>query len=121
MSFKSFFRNTCETKELHVDPELRTNYYRNNFNQAVDALKQIASEEHMEVKDVNKTHREIYILGDGFDAIVTVSEITPVEIGIDFKVNWFSGFGFHRPKKKVVIFYAKLKNILRFKGVSLHP
>ncbi len=121
MSVKSFFRNTCETKELHIDPELRTNYYRNNFAQVLDALKQVSEEENLEIRDVNKVHREIYMLGNGFDVIVTISEITPVEIGVDFKVNWFTGFGFHRPKKKVVMFYAKLKNLLRFKGVSLHP
>jgi hypothetical protein len=121
MSIKSFFSNTCETKELHTDPDLRTNYYRNNFTQVLDALKQIAEQENLEIRDVNKTHREIYMLGSGFDVIVTISEITPIEIGIDFKVNWFSGFGFHRPRKKVLEFYAKLKNLLRFKGISLHP
>lgn len=121
MSIKSFFANTCETRELHQDPSLRTNYYRNNFNQVLEALQAIASEEKLEVKNINKIHREIYMLGEGYDIIVTLVEITPVEIGVDFKVNWFSGFGYNRPKKKVAVFYAKLKEKLRFKGISLHP
>jgi len=121
MSLKTFFANTVETRELHRDPQLRTNYYRNNFTQVVDALKMLAEEDHLEVKNIDKVHKEIYMLGSGYDIIVTLSEITPVEIGIDFKVNWYSGFGYNKPKKKVLYYYKKLKELLRFKGVSLHP
>jgi hypothetical protein len=121
MSVKSFFSNTCETRELHLDPSLRTNYYRNNFNQVLAALNEVAKELYLEVKNVDKIHKEIYMLGDGYDIIVTLSEITPVEIGVDLKLNWFGGFGYHRPKKKVIQIYAKLKEKLRFKGISLHP
>ena len=121
MSAKSFFANTCETRELHPDPALRTNYYRNNFTQVVDALTKIAEAEKLEIRDVNKGYREIYMLANGYDIIVTISEITPIEIGVDLKVNWFTGFGFNRPRKKVLYFYAKLKEVLRFKGISLHP
>lgn len=121
MSFKTFFANTCETRELHRDPELRTNYYRNNFSQVLEALEKLAEQEHLEIKNVDKIHKEIYMLGDGYDIIVTLAEINPVEIGIDFKLNWFTGFGYNRPKKKIVKFYAKLKELLRFKGISLHP
>lgn len=121
MSLKTFFANTIETRELHRDPQLRTNYYRNNFTQVLEALKTIAAEDHMEIKNIDKVHKEIYMLGSGYDIIVILSEITPVEIGIDFKVNWFTGFGYNRPKKKVLFYYAKLKELLRFKGVSLHP
>lgn len=121
MSFESFFSNTCETRELHREPELRTNYYRNNFAQVIEAFQVIAKEQYMEIKNINKTHKEIYLLGDGYDIIVTLVEITPVEIGVDFKVNWFTGFGFNRPKKKVGLIYSRLKELLRFKGISLHP
>lgn len=121
MSLKSFFANTVETRELHPDPSLRTNYYRNNYTQVTEALKKMAEEEKLEVRDINRVHREIYMLGNGYDVIVTLSEFTPVEIGVDFKVNWFGGFGYNRPKKKVQSYYAKLKEALRFKGISLHP
>jgi len=121
MSIKNFFSNTCETRELHRDSSLRTNYYRNNFNQVLNALNEIANELHLEVKNVDKIHKEIYLLGSGYDIIVTLSEITPIEIGVDLKLNWFSGFGYNRPKKKVLEIYAKLKEKLRFKGISLHP
>ncbi|MFA7075514.1 MAG: hypothetical protein WC152_02470 [Candidatus Izemoplasmatales bacterium] len=121
MSLKTFLSNTAETRELHQEPGLRTNYYRNNFNQVLEAIQAIAQEEQLEIKSINKIHKEIYMLGNGYDIIVTISEITPVELGVDFKVNWFSGFGFNKPKKRVIALYAELKERLRFKGVSLHP
>jgi hypothetical protein len=121
LSVRSFFSPSCETRELHTDPALRTRYYRNNFNQVVAGISTLAEKNQMEVKDVNNVHKEIYLLGNGFDVIVTVSQMTPVEAGIDFKVNMFSSMGFNRPRKKVVKFYEELKNILNFKGVSLHP
>lgn len=121
MSFRTFLSPSCETRELHADPDLRTRYYRNNFQQVVDAFKKLAEDNALEMRDVNQTHKEIYLIGNGFDCIVTVSQLTPIEAGIDFKVNVFSAIGFNRPKKKVLRFYEDLKKLLNFKGISLHP
>lgn len=121
MSIRSFFSPSCETRELHTDPELRTRYYRNSFKQVVEGLRRLAEKNNMIVKDVNETHKEIYMIGNGFDCIVTVSQMTPIEAGIDFKINVFSGLGLNRPKKKAVQFYKELNEILSFKGISLHP
>lgn len=121
MSFRDYFSPTCETRELHADPQLRTRYYRNKFEEVVEALHKLGEKNNFEVRDVNKIHKEIYVIGRGFDSIVTVAMINPIEAGIDFKLNLFATMGFGRPKKMVVKFYADLKQILRFKGISLHP
>jgi hypothetical protein len=121
MGFMSFFQATVETRELHSDSELRTRYYRNNFDQCLEAVKKLAAKEGLEVRDVNKTHGEIYMLGNGFDAIITVCQVNPIEAGIDFKINFFSYFGLGRPKKKAVAFFKFLDSELKFKGVALHP
>ncbi len=121
MSIRGFFSPSCETRELHVDSELRTHYYRNNFKQVVEGLKKLAERNNMALKDVNEIHKEVYLIGNGFDSIVTVSQITPIEAGVDIKLNFFSAMGFGRPKKKVVKFYKELGEILNFKGISLHP
>lgn len=121
MSFKTFFSPMCETRELHVDPELRTRYYRNKYKDVVEALKEVAIIEKMEVREINDVHKEIYVLGNGYDCIITVTQVTPIEAGVDLKVNYFSAMGFHRPKKKVLKIYEELKKILKFKGLSLHP
>ncbi len=121
MGIMSFFATTCETRELHTDPDLRTRYYRNNFKQCLEALKQFAETNHLEVRNINTEHGEIYLLGNGFDIIVTIIQVTPVEAGIDLKINFFAFSGLGRPKKKAVEFYKYLDSKLNFKGMSLHP
>ena len=117
----SIFANSCETRELHSHQELRTRYYRNNFRQCVEAIKKYAEETALDVRNVNEDHKEIYLLGNGFDMIVTVTLVTPVEAGIDVKINTFTFIGLNRPKKKAVAFYQAMDKSLNFKGVSLHP
>ncbi len=121
MSLTSFFSTTCETRELHADAQLRTRYYRNNFNQAKEAVDRIAATLGLEVRDVNPAHGEIYLLGNGFDIIVTAIQVTPIETGIDLKINVFSFAGFGRPRKLALQWFAALDKQLKFKGVSLHP
>jgi hypothetical protein len=121
MSLASFFLTSCETRELHVDPALRTHYYRNGFKDVLAAFERLSEQASLDVKNVDQTHGEVYLLGNGFDCIATVSRITPVESGIDFKVNWFGFSGLGRPKRKVVALYKILDSLLKFKGVSLHP
>jgi len=121
MSVKGFFANTIETRELHPNPQLRTNYYRNNYKQIIEALEKLAEDLGLKIKNVDEIHKEIYMITSNYDIIFTLAQITPSEYGIDLKINWFSGFGFNRPKKKAAEIFAKLKELLRFKGVSLHP
>lgn len=121
MSVAAFFHTTCETRELHSDPQLRTRYYRNNFSQAKDAAEKLAAEERLEVRNVDAQHGEIYLLGNGYDIIVTATQVTPIETGIDLKVNWFGFVGLGRPKKVALKFFQGFDRLLKFKGVSLHP
>jgi len=121
MSIASFFQTTCETRELHPDAELRTRYYRNGFKDVVAAFEKLANQESLEVRNVDQIHGEIYLIGNGFDCIVTVAQITPIESGVDFKINWFGVTGLGRPKKKAVALFKSLNALLKFKGVSLHP
>ena len=121
MSIKSFFSNSVETRELHSDPALRSNYYRNNLKDVVAALHQVADEMRLEVKNFDEIHKEMYMLGSGFDVIITITTINPIECAVDFKINFFTIAGFNRPRKKAIEFYSRLKNKLNFKGVSLHP
>ena len=121
MSIRGFFSPSCETRELNSDPELRTRYYRNNFKQVIEVLNKLAEKHHLEVREVNVRHKEVYMIGNGYDCIVTISQMNPIESGVDLKINFFAAIGFNRPKKKALQFYEDLKGILNFKGVSLHP
>jgi len=121
MSFSSYFSPTCETRELHSDALLRTRYYRNNFKQCLEVLQELAKTEDFEIRNVNEEHGEVYVLSNGYDCIFTMTQLTPIETGIDLKVNMFGVMGFGRPKKKAVQFYKLLDKALKFKGVALHP
>lgn len=121
MSFTSYFIPTCETRELHADAQLRTHYYRNSFKQCLEALQEIQKTEDFEIRNVNEAHGEVYIISNGFDCILTMTQVTPVETGIDIKVNWFGVMGLGRPKKKALLLYKLFDKALKFKGVSLHP
>lgn len=121
MGFFSFFYTTCETRELHSDPDLRTRYYRNNFKQCLEGIQKYADEHKVDVRNVNPDHGEVYLLGNGFDCIITVIQLTPIESGVDIKVNYFSLIGFGRPKKLAVGLFKYLDSVLKFKGVALHP
>ena len=121
MSISSFFSTSCETKELHSDALLRTRYYRNSFKQCLEAIEKMTETSGFEIRNVNQQHGEIYIISNGFDCIFTISQISPIESGIDMKINFFSFAGFNRPKKKAIQFYEQFNKALKFKGVSLHP
>lgn len=121
MGLADFFASTCETRELHRDAQLRTRYYRNRFEQCQTAIEKFAAAHKLQVADVNLVHREIYLVGSQYDCIVTVSQLSPIESGIDLKVNMAGSFGWGKPKKIAIALYKYLDSVLAFKGVSLHP
>jgi hypothetical protein len=116
-----FFQTSCETRELHSDVQLRTRYYRNSFAQTKDAIEKAGKEMGFEIRGFNQAHGEIDIIGNGFEAIITALQITPIETGVDIKMNLFSFIGMGKPKKLTLQIYALLDKSLKFKGVSLHP
>jgi hypothetical protein len=121
VSIGSFFSTSCETREMHSDPQLRTRYYRNKFEKCVEALEQYAAKEHLRMEAVDKVHGEIFMVGLDYECIVTISQINPIESGIDLKVNKNGSVGWGKPKKMVLDLYRFLDSQLNFKGVSLHP
>jgi hypothetical protein len=121
MSIASFFSPSAETRELHAITELRTRYYRNNFKECLKVVQSLAETKNMDVRDVNEHHGEIYLLGNGFDAILTVTQLSPIETGIDIKINLFSFVGLGRPNKRIIEFYKYFDQFLKFKGIALHP
>lgn len=106
---------------MHSDSNLRTRYYRSKFEQCVEALERFAAKEHLRMEAVDKVHGEIFLVGLDYECIVTVSQINPIESGIDLKVNHNGFAGWGKPRKTVLAIYKYLDTQLTFKGVSLHP
>ena len=116
----NIFTNSLETSERNKKEELKTHYYKASFQNILKAFNKIAEDEWMEVHEYNETYGEIYLVGDGYECIVTVTEISRYESGVDFKINYFSVLGFGRPHKLAVKLYDLLDKELPFKGKELH-
>ena len=116
-----FFQAREETKELHSKIELRTRYYRTSFKKVLDVLGKLQDEMDFEIQQVNEQFGEIQLLSNGYDMVLTIKEFTPSETGIDIMCNYFSTFGFNRPKKRIIELYKALDSKLPYKGQSLHP
>jgi len=115
-----FFANSVETREQHKNENLRTRYYKNNFEQVKNCLEKICKEEDMQLQQVNKKFGDIYICAYDFEIFATVIEITPIETSVDLKINYFATFGFGKPEKKAIHIYERLNKMLIFKGTMLH-
>lgn len=109
------FQTTVETRDNHKKEQLRTHYYRNTFKQIVRATEKIVNEEDMIIHNLDENYKELYLIGDGFEIIVSVVEVTPAECAIDFKVNYFSTFGWGRPEKKAIHMFEKYDKNLNLK------
>ena len=117
----SIFQNSIETRENHKNPNLRTRYYKNSFNQVKKAMEKICSEEDMQLQQVNERFGEMYICAFGYEVFVTAIEMSPIETSVDFKINYFSTFGWNRPEKKAIHLFERLNKMLIYRGQMLHP
>lgn len=116
-----FFSTIEETRELHSNGKLRTHYYKNSYQDVLAIVRTFEREFSLNLKHVDNNHGEIYLIGSGYDMIVTCIEVTPFETSVDIKVNFFGFIGMNRPAKTIEKIYQYLDSRLRFKGVSLHP
>ena len=115
-----FFSSSAETREMHKNEKLRTRYYKNGIKQIKNVFEKICNEEDMQLQQFDERWGDIYICSYGYEVFVTVSMISPIESGIDLKVNYFSSMGFNRPEKKIIHLYERLDQMLNFKGTMLH-
>ena len=121
MSVGSFFGTTAETQELHSVIALRSRYYKTNYKKAKAVIIEYAEKNKMFVRNVDDAHKEILLQSNRYHIIVILVQVNPIETSIDFKVEIYGMFGFHRPRKKIINFYEYLNNNLQYKGVGLHP
>lgn len=121
MSVKSYFGTVAETQELHSVVGLRSRYYKTSYKIAKAAVLEYVDQIKAIVKHDDEVHKEMLIQSNRYHIIVTFVQVTPIETSIDFKVEIYGLFGFHRPRNMILKFYNYLNNKLTFKGVGLHP
>ncbi len=113
-----FFSTTEETRDLHRDIALRTRYYSNNFNDVEKVIKSLTTHLSMELKQTNKNYGEMYLIGNGFDLIITALEMNPLKTSVDIKCNYFGFIGMNKPKKIIEKIYAYLDSKLKRKELQ---
>lgn len=111
-----FFSGVTETSDHAKEKELRTRYYRNRLTEAVEAIKQIITQQPscFQLVHVDERRGEIMLeykngLGLTHDLVVTIYELTPVQIAVDVHAalrSRFVDFGWNQ--KAIGILYEGL-------------
>ncbi|TVP94748.1 MAG: hypothetical protein EA374_05925 [Acholeplasmatales bacterium] len=120
MGIRSFFETIAETREKHPEEAMKTHYFRQRYTAVKDALLAYAKTAGYTVKHVNDTHGELYLEQKNHYVIATITQMNPVETGLDLKVGFESLIGFNRPRKTIAGIFAHMKQSLIFKGTGLN-
>jgi hypothetical protein len=121
MGFRSFMRTTAETRELHAVGNMRTRYYKTNYNKVKAKVLLHVEKLGSDVMNIDDAHGEIFIQSNKYHMIISIIQVNPIETAVDFKVEFYGLIGRNRPQKMIQEFYAYLDSELPFKGTSLHP
>lgn len=120
MKFRDLFYKNFETRDDQPNDILKSHYYRCRYSEAVKALKELIEEEKAELIDENAQYHEFLVRSNSYDLVVTITEVTPVEIAIDFKIETMGAFSFGKGKKIIQKFYSFFDSKLQFKGLGLY-
>ena len=120
MKFRDYFNCEWETYEDHYIPELRSRYYRNRIDDAMEAVIKVAKDNGCMVKYVDKERHEIIFDNYKYTATATLTNLYATT-SIDFKVSTNHGsFDFGRGPKYIKQLYEGLDKLLNYKGVGLY-
>lgn len=120
MGIRSFFETIAETREKHPDESMKTHYFRHRYSAVKEALIAYAKTAGYTIKHVNDTHGELYLEQKNHYVIATITQINPVETGLDLKIGFESLIGFNRPRKTIAAIFDHMKQSLTFKGTGLN-
>jgi hypothetical protein len=119
------FNKQLETKERHSDDQLKTHYYKANFNQLFQSVEKLFREDaDCRITTVSKEHGEIAVEVNKpipCFLIVTVVSVKPLETAVDFNISseQFSFTGTYPVlRKRIISYYEKLNQLHTLLGIS---
>lgn len=118
MGLKNLFSNSFETADPSQDSRLTTHYYSNRYEDVTYAITQIAKKLRYTVMNVNDKFQEILIATPKADLIITLVNVGPSLISVDFKVTTNYIFPFGRGIKLINNYYELLNQQLHLKQVG---
>ncbi|PLT32317.1 cytosolic protein [Bacillus sp. V5-8f] len=87
----SRYSRQCETKENHVDEQLRTHYYKAKAEQALNVIEELYSDKkRFTIKSVSRDRGEIFVESNSspkLSIVATCISVKPFEIAVDFTVS----------------------------------
>ncbi|CAM3753666.1 hypothetical protein [Mesobacillus zeae] len=117
------FKKQCETSDNHKEPELRTRYYKANFQQVFQTVEKIlGTDPSVTVVSISSEHGEISAeTHDGIPAflVVTVITLRPYETAVDILLSsekFYIAGAYPIIKNKVSDLYSKLGESLPAAG-----
>jgi len=117
------FSKQVETKDHHVDDQLKTHYYKATFNQLFQSVEELFRQDaDCQITTVSKEHGEIAVEVSRpipCFLIATVVSVKPMESAVDFNISSerFSLSGAYPVlRKRVISYYDKLKQVHTFVG-----
>lgn len=114
------------TSENHQDEQLRTHYYKANFNQVFQSVEQLLESDPVyKVSIISKDHGEISAEISRASAFMTVTVVTtkPFETAVDLHISTekFSLAGINPSlRKELLAFYQKLDQQIPFIGSGIY-
>ncbi|KMY51205.1 hypothetical protein [Peribacillus loiseleuriae] len=108
-TFTNRYSQQCESNEHHHDTELKTRYYKSNFEQTIRGVEEVfGNKQHYEIKSVSKEHGEIFVhskQSPALDIIITIITVRPLETAVDFTVSTekWSPMGINKALKKQIL------------------
>ena len=110
MGFFDFIASLEETKEQHINRDLRTRYYKCGYNQVKKVVLDYAESLKLKVISVDDAHGEVFIQSSSYHMIASIIQINPLETAIDIKVQSYKAVGFNKPKNAILSLYNELNN-----------
>lgn len=112
------FSKQIETKDGNADDQLKTHYYKANFNKLFQTIEQLFREDaDCRITTVSKDHGEIAVeVSKPFPCflIVTVVSVSGMETAVDFNLSTerFSlGGTYPVLRKRIISYYEKLNQL----------
>jgi hypothetical protein len=112
------FKKEIETSENHLDDQLKTHFYKGNFNQLFQSIEQLFRQDaDCRISTVSKEHGEIAIEVNNPNScflIVTIISVKPLETAVDFTISSerTSLFGnYPTLRRRIISYYERINKV----------
>lgn len=120
MSLLNFFIKDVETKEGHVQKQLKPHYYRADLKETKEVVLRYLNQKKYQVTNIDDYFGEIFVEERSFHMILSLKKISVLETAVYLKVSVYSLIGANKPFNIINDTYRYLDQHLRLKGIGLH-